>query len=99
MKISDKFKGKFLKTEDFDKEGKVFTVTTVIEDEIGGEDKLVMFFKETENGFPLNRTNAENLAEEFGDDTDEWEDQKVRIFRDTTMYQGKRTPCLRAKAE
>jgi hypothetical protein len=41
------------------------------------EDKLVVSFKETEYGLILNKTNANTLAEMYGDESDDWIGHKV----------------------
>ena len=98
MKISDHYSSSYLKTEDFDKKGKEFTMLSVQMEEVGGEEKPVLYFDGIEEGFPLNKTNAEDITDMYGDDTEDWDGKLIVIYRDKTMYNGKRTDCLRVKA-
>ena len=45
----------------------------------------------------LNRTNAESLAEAFGEEMDNWIGKRIGIFATTTLFRGNRVPCLRCR--
>lgn len=99
-KISDRFQSSYLKTDDVDRKGLELTITDVTEEEIvRGEEKLVLYFEELDKGLPLNKTNATTLAEDLGDDTDDWRGAKVLLRREKTIYQGKKLDCLRVHAQ
>jgi hypothetical protein len=97
-KISEQFSNAYLKTEDFDSKGTVLVVSSVGTDDIGGDEKLVVHFDNEDKGLPLNKTNALAIADICGDDTDDWRGKSIEVYRDTTMFNGKRTPCLRVRA-
>ncbi len=104
-KISQVFGDKFLNADAVDKRGRNFTIKAVREETIAGNDKLIMVLKEdgvTETGeyeyFPLNRTNATECASIFNnDDTDEWTEERINLYRDSTMFNGKKVACVRVR--
>jgi hypothetical protein len=59
----------------------------------------VVHFREVDQGLVLNKTNAESLAEHFGQETDDWKDRVVILFPTTTTYLGKRVACIRIRIE
>jgi len=63
----------------------------------GTEKRLVCHFEGKDKALLLNRTNADALAAIFGDDYDHWTGPVV-LYPDTTMFGGKRVPCLRVRA-
>ena len=46
----------------------------------------------------LNKTNGQILAEEFGDDSEDWLGKVVEIYPDKTTFAGKLVSCLRLRA-
>lgn len=98
-KISEQFRSNYIRTEDLDKKGRILTISDVVEEEVGvgrdAKEKLVVYFEEEDKGLPLNKTNAEELAEAFGDDTDGWLGHQCRLYQSTTQFQGKKMSCLR----
>lgn len=56
------------------------------------EEKLVLALDGKVKGITLNVTNAERLAEAFGDDYADWVGEWVDVSTERTKYQGK--PCL-----
>ena len=50
--------------------------------------KVVLSFKETEKGLPLNKTNAKILSEQFGDETDLWINKQIRLRITKRQFQG-----------
>lgn len=95
MKVSNAFPGKYLKAADL--EGR--TVRAVIErvelEDVGDDHKPVLYFRGKEKGLVANKTNANTIAEIYGDEMNDWIGQPIEIFPSTTDYQGKRVPCLR----
>ena len=93
--------GAYLKAEDL--QGKAIRVTiehVALEDfkgDKGNEKRLVVHFAGKDKTLLLNRTNADALAAIFGDDYDDWAGPVV-LYPDTTMFGGKRVPCLRVRA-
>lgn len=93
--------GSYIKAEDL--QGRAVRVSIerveleTIKSDKGDERKLVAHFAGKDKALALNRTNADTLAEIFGTENyDEWLGLVV-LYPDTTMYAGKRVPCVRIK--
>lgn len=65
---------------------------------IGSDKKLILYFVGKEKGMVLNKTNANNIAMIYGDDTDDWRDQEIVLFEALVDFQGKTVPAIRVKA-
>jgi hypothetical protein len=65
---------------------------------IGQDKKLILYFAGKDKGMVLNKTNANNIAATYGDDTDDWRDQEIVLFEAMVDYQGKTVPAIRVKA-
>lgn len=94
--------GSYIKAEDL--QGKAIRVSIErvdieeIKSDAGKEKKLVAHFSGKDKGLVLNRTNADALNEIFGtDDYEQWTGPVV-LYPDTTMFGGKKVPCVRVKA-
>ncbi len=95
MKVSEYYANNFFRADDFDKVGRVLTIFSVEMEQVGKEEKLTIHFVDEDKTLPVNKTNALSIAELYGDDTDDWCDKEIRIFRDITMFNGKRVSCMR----
>lgn len=94
--------GNYIKAEDLNGKAVRVAIERVTIEEIKGdgktEKKLVAHFVGKDKALVLNRTNADTLNEIFGtDDYDEWQGAVV-LFPDTTMFGGKKVPCVRIRA-
>lgn len=87
MKVSEVYQTKaaqFLNTqraEELKLLNKSLTITNVDTADIKDKTKIVVAFEETDNVLVLNQTNARILAEEWGDDTDEWIGKKLQLIK------------------
>jgi hypothetical protein len=81
---------KFLKKEDFETP-RVMTIKDCSLEEVGqGDTRWVLFFKEAAKGLVLNVTKIKQLELAFGNDTDGWMGQRVRLAHDPNVsFQGK----------
>lgn len=95
LKVSEQFASNFFKAEDFDKKGRNLVMASVEVEEVGKESKLVLHFKGEDKTLPLNKTNALVIAELHGDDVDDWDGNAIRVYRDSTMFNGKKVACMR----
>ena len=84
--------GKFLNAE-LAREEKLYGKELTIKDtelrEINGKQKLVLRFFETNHCLVLNRTNAIILAENYGEDTDNWMGRQLKLKAVKRVFQGK----------
>lgn len=90
MKTSEMIQSKFLKKEDFETP-RVLTIKDCSLEEVGqGDTRWVLFFKEVQKGLVLNVTKIRQLETAYGDDTDGWAGQKVKLSHDPNVaFQGK----------
>ncbi len=65
---------------------------------IGNDKKLILYFVGKDKGMVLNKTNANNIAMVYGDDTNDWRDQEIVLFEAMVDFQGKTVPAIRVKA-
>lgn len=98
MKISDHFTNDFFRADNFDVKGVVLTIGSVEMDKVGSDDKMIVHFIDTEKQLPLNKTNALDIAQLYGDDTDDWIGKQIRLYRDKVMFNNKRVDCMRVSA-
>ena len=81
MKVSEVFVSTYLKAADLNNQTKRAVIDSVtIETMRDGAKKPVLWFKNAERGLVLNKTNADTLAESFGDDMDAWIGKRIELF-------------------
>ena len=97
MNIKKSFPSRWLKASDLNGRAVKVEIDKVIDEDIGGEDKPVLYFAGKEKGVVLNKTNADVLADAFGDETDEWAGSKVELYPAKTQFQGKLVDCIRVR--
>ena len=101
MKISSLFTGKYLKAEDIPIGQQVaVTIDRVEIEDVAGNDnpadkKPVLYFIGKQKGLVLNKTNSSTISAVYGDETEGWRDQTIKLFQSEVMFQGVMTPCLR----
>lgn len=98
MRISDAFPSNYLKASDLQGRSVIVTISHCDIEEIGDERKPILYFQGKQKGMVLNKTNANNVAILYGDDTDDWVGQPVELFEAMVEFQGKTVPALRIRA-
>ncbi len=100
--VADIFPGKYLAANDL--KGKDYTLTiNKIDIDIftdhGGNDvrKPVLYFKEAEKGFVLNKSNANAIAEIHGNTIENWVGKRITIGTAWIEAFGKQTEALRVR--
>ena len=98
--IGDFFGGNYLKSSDIEPlEGETFTIKSVETEQVGRnkENKLVIYFKEKqlEKGLVLNKTNAEVIAKQAGNDTDKWNGTTISFIVIQTEFNGELVDAIR----
>lgn len=104
MNINDFYQteSKWLKAADLRKDGKAIKAKLTIEraELVEFKDntkKLGIFFVGKEKGLVLNKTNAQLIAEQHGQDTGDWKGKEIRIYPTTTDFGGERVECIRVE--
>ncbi len=105
-KVSETYKGSpYIKAQDISELPKKITIKEVSLEPIQGNsgdpvEKMVVAFKETDKLLLLNATNAKTLAEELGDESDDWVGAKISLIKTKTIFEGKNVDAVRiASAE
>jgi hypothetical protein len=101
MRMSRTYGGNYYKAEELEKP-LLLTIAAVdckeFEENGTKKTKFVVSFEEDEQQLVCNLTNAQAIAELYGDETDDWQGQKIVLFRDKTKYGTKTVPCIRVRA-
>ena len=96
--INDMFPSKYLKASDVGDTDLALTIVAVDEETIGkGSDadiKSVVYFSETPKGMVLNKTNAKAIASLYGDESDDWAGNKIRLYATEVDFKGEQMLAL-----
>jgi arabinogalactan endo-1,4-beta-galactosidase len=98
MRISGAFPSDYLKAADLDGKPVLLIMSHVEMKDIGGDHKPILFFKGSEKGMVMNKTNANNIAALYGDDTDNWQGKEIVLFEAMVDFQGKTVAAIRVRA-
>jgi hypothetical protein len=97
--ISSLFPSKWLRASDLN--GRTITVTmshVASEDVSGnGEPQPVLYFEGKEKGMCLNKTNANKIAEIFGDDYSNWAGSQIVLYEAMVQFRDKMVPAIRVR--
>ena len=99
MDINSCYPGTYLKAVDLQGKTVRCTVESVQIEDIGGEEKPVLYFIGKSKGLVLNRTNAGTIAAMLGGETDEWVGKEIKIFPTKVSFQGSMVDAIRVRAE
>lgn len=103
MKMHELYPSRWLKSEDIEGETPVVIKELVFDkmkDEDGKEEeKPVLLFKGVDKGLVLNKTNAQRIAEQHGDETDNWSGKKITLTTESVTAFGKTQWAIRVKPE
>lgn len=97
MRISSAFPGQYLKAADLQGRQVTVTIDHVKIEDIGGDNKPVVYFTGKERGLVLNKTNANNITFLYGDETDDWHGKQITMFEAMVDFQGRSTAAIRVK--
>lgn len=97
MKIGSAFPSNYIKCDDLQGRAVQVRMNYVKFEDIGGDNKPVLYFMGKEKGMVLNKTNANMIAEIFGDETDGWTNQPIELYPAKTELHGKRVDCIRVR--
>ena len=98
MKVSDAFPSEFLKAADIGQsQVKVLISHVELREMTDGENKPVVFFQNKKKGVVLNVTNANAIAQYYGDDMDLWTGKWIVLFTMMVSFQGRMQPGIRVR--
>ncbi len=103
MRISEAYPSKYFKAADLDGQDRTVTIRACVQEELGQgsemEVKPVLYFSGGQKGLVLNKTNAQAIAEDYGDDTEAWTGRDIVLFVQKVTFQGKLTPAIRVRIQ
>ncbi len=103
MRISEAYPSKYLKAADLDGQDRTVSIRACVQEELGQgsemEVKPVLYFDGGQKGLVLNKTNAQAIAEDYGDDTEAWAGREIVLFIQKVTFQGKLTPAIRVRVQ
>lgn len=62
------------------------------------KEKIILSFQETDKELALNKTNAQKIAEIYGEDYTQWTGKKITLYKTLTTFRGQEVSCIRVKA-
>ena len=98
MNIEAAFPSQFLKASDLQGKPQTLKMAQVRMEEVGKEDKPILYFVGKEKGMVLNKTNATTIAALYGPESDDWTGQVIELFPAMVDFQGKQTEAIRVRA-
>ena len=102
MKLTELFPSNLLKAQDVTDAGgemplKIANVEIKEFDGDNGKERKPILIFADERRMVLNKTNANIIAEMFGDDTDAWINREITLHVQSVEFQGKIVPSIRVK--
>src|SRR5262245_24260050 len=97
MRMSGEFPSKYLKAADLQDKQVTVRIDRVVRETIGEDQRPVVYFAGKEKGLVLNKTNANNIAYAYGDESDDWAGCEIILFPTMVDFQGRSTPAIRVK--
>jgi len=94
VNVNTVFPTKYVKAQDINGSVNVIIRSAVME-QLGDEHKLVVYFEGHEKGMVLNKTNANNLSNLYGPESDGWIGKPMTLVSTFVDFQGQSTPALR----
>ena len=98
MRVSEAFPSNYLKASDLQGRNVQVKIDHASYEEMGKEQKLVLYFQGKEKGMVLNKTNANNIAYIYGEEMDDWKGAEIVLFEAMVDFQGKTVPAIRVRA-
>lgn len=97
MNINSVFPSKYLKASDLQGRTVRVTISNVVVEKIGDDQRPVLYFQGKEKGVVLNKTNANTIANTYGPETDGWLGAPIELFSAMVDFAGKMTEAIRVR--
>ncbi len=93
------FPSKYVKHADLNGQDVTVTIDSMKIEEVGmdRETKPVLSFKDAKKGLVLNMTNYDTIALAYGEETDNWCNQKITLYGAQAQFGGKIVDCIRVR--
>jgi len=97
MNINDAFPSKYLRASDLKGRSVRVVMEQVVTEELGNDQKPILYFQGKEKGLALNKTNSQIIAATYGPETSGWKGQPLELYPDKTQFNGQIVDCLRCR--
>lgn len=99
MNLNNMFPSHYLKSSDLQNRPQTLVIESCTLEPVGDEDmpKPVLAFRNTALKLVLNRTNAESIADLYGEETDAWIGQAVELYPARVPFKGKQVDAIRIR--
>ena len=99
VNVLSAFPSNFLRAADLSGQEHNLTVLGIRIEDVGGEQKPVVYFQERPEGpgLALNKTNANNIADHYGQETDGWIGRGVILYPTKVDFQGRTVDAIRVR--
>lgn len=98
MRVSQAYPSKYLSAPDLQNREHTLTISRTVMEDIGqNEHKPIVFFQGANKGLVLNKTNANNIAAIYGDETDSWTGKQITLFTAWVDFQGRSVEAIRVR--
>ena len=103
MKLNEMFPSKYISADDLEGEDRVVSISKISIERMktkegGEEEKPVIWFRNVDKGMVLNRTNADRITAQHGDETDNWVGKQVTLTTESVTAFGETKWAVRVKA-
>jgi len=97
MRLDEIYHGDALKADDL--QGRDCKVTIASYEVVDFDEgkKIVLAFQKTERTLICNKTNANTIADMYGQELDNWLGKPVTLFPTQTDFQGRQVACIRVR--
>jgi len=96
MDINSAFPSNYLKAADLRGGRVTVAIDSVVIENIGDEDKPIVYFQGKEKGLVLNKTNANMITEiAKSSETEQWPGVRVTLYSCKVDFQGRRVDAIR----
>ena len=98
MNFDAMFPSKYLRASDLGTEPRNARIESIETEKMGdGEHKPVLYFRGSDKGLVLNKTNGSVIKDLYGSDTEDWIGKPIALVASTTDFQGKVVDCIRLR--
>ena len=95
LNINDAFPSKFLKADDLRGKQVTCAIDNVLVEEVGDDNKPVVYFVGRDKGLACNKTNAMVIAGAYGPETEGWAGKEIVLRSEKVSFQGKIVDSIR----
>lgn len=97
MRISNLFPSNYLRAADLQGNDARVRISRVTLENLADEKKPVVYFDGKQKGLILNKTNANTIAQRYGDDTEDWKAVELILYSTSVDVRGERRDAIRIK--